>query len=671
MAPSLAEAVGKTVTFSRTLTEAASSPTELLEGIKRASSKNLKEKKKNWKAYAVGGFLFTALMARFAQLHYEHHTLSRLIVQRYETDSKKDGKLLPSEVAQFLGDSGINITKEQLEMWIGPIDDENDGFDSTELAQAADFFEHFRSARGGVLELQHFRYSLVGDALLVLAAGCSLVWVLSTSEALERRIAANSFMSAVRMKRMQRKWQELESQTARYEAERIELERSTGTLEAASREASMRVEEYGAKLQEEQAKSEASEEELRRAREERDELERQAEEARARLQKHMQEVERVKSKEASAEKELARLRLEAEKHMQEAHMSTAKLRAMNQCLRGINAFGHQSPFKGAGEGKYHGKGATTGFAVAGGSGSSVRAGFRMQSFVFGYPTKDNVELYEVDKSRDLLGEGADCAYKCRNIATNETLALKIYDIALTHRRQILSDLHAHQETKDHPHIVKYKAVIETEAQIFVLMELIKGKDLFADIIDRHGLREKRAAFIMAQLCDALKFLHNNDIIHGDIKPENVMLESPDSDQPCVKLIDFGFSCFLNKDATDHRGAVNGVLEPVRDVYAPPEALDMSSGKKVSKDIDMFRLGCCLYVMLMATYPFDRSCRDLEDRRSGKVLKYPNWKTLSTEAQDLITTLLKDRISVEAVLEHPWMQKYAPSKPAEASADEPA
>jgi len=283
----------------------------------------------------------------------------------------------------------------------------------------------------------------------------------------------------------------------------------------------------------------------------------------------------------------------------------------------------------------------------------------MQSFVFGYPTEDNnIELYEVDKSRDLLGEGADCAYKCRNIATQEKLALKIYDVNLgNHRRQILSDLNAHQATQGHQHIVKYKAVVETEQQIFVLMELINGEDMFTNIVSRNGFSEKRAAHCLIQLCDALTFLHLNDIIHGDIKPENVMLEKPESDAPYVKLIDFGFSCFLNREAEDHEGKLTNHLQPVSDVYSPAEALGPNPDK-VTKAVDMFRLGCCLYVMVMATYPFHQHCRDLDARKDGSVLKYPKWKTLSPGVQDLITKLVRDRITVDEVMQHPWILEHS-------------
>merc|ERR1712151_1405967 len=105
--------------------------------------------------------------------------------------------------------------------------------------------------------------------------------------------------------------------------------------------------------------------------------------------------------------------------------------------------------------------------------------------------------------------------------------------------------------------------------------------------------------------------------------------------PIAKLIDFG--CVSS-------------LPPVVDCYAPHEALMQKP--TATKESDLFRLGCCLYVMLMAAYPFDPEKNDIENRKAGRVFKPPRWQTLSKEAQDLITALCRDRISAGNALGHP-------------------
>lgn len=629
--------------------------------LKRVSSRSLKDKKKRWKEYSLSGLLFFILLSRVIKLHLDRRHLVSTLVAKYEEGTRKDGKLTQGEVVKFLADNGVVLTQEQFAQWAGDIDATGDGFDNGELIQASQIFEDFHGTKNNLRNISDEPWIMIfTDGALVLAVCSGLVWALSGFEAMERKVAANSFVSAVRMSRTQKKWQSLEAQLKKLQEERTKLHRKGSTLTTASREASERASEYEERIAREMDQNARSEEFLAKAEAERERLKREANEARSLCEQHEKELHAFVEKEKQVEIELARLRSETEKHMREAHMSTSKLQAMNKCLRGINAIGAQSPFKGASEGKYATKGATPGFSIQETAGQNnafgmgTRTGFRMESFVFGYPTENNVELYEVNRQRDKIGEGADGCFKCRNIASGEELALKIYDLAhLAQRRQIMCDLNAHQAIRDHEHIVKYKAVVETQEQIFVLMELIHGKDLFTDIVDRFGFTERRAVRVMHQLCSAISFLHGNDIIHGDIKPENVMLEKPETDEPLVKLIDFGFSCFLNVEATDFAGTLATFYNPVADLYAPPEAL-AGTGEIVTRRVDMFRLGCTLYVMLMATYPFNRNCRDIDARTNGKVIEYDKWKTVSDDAKDLIVKLTKDRMPVEEVLRHPWM-----------------
>lgn len=236
--------------------------------------------------------------------------------------------------------------------------------------------------------------------------------------------------------------------------------------------------------------------------------------------------------------------------------------------------------------------------------------------------------------------------------------MKIYEIkGSAQRRQIVNDLRAKQSIGNHPHIVRYHAVVETEEQIFVLMELIPGTDLFGHVVDRGGLTEKSTAGIFYQLCEALMFCHDHDIIHGDVKPENAMILNGDDEEKIhTKLIDFGFAAFLDNPGEDNKA--------VADCYSPKEAI---LGQQSSKAIDSFRLGCTLYVCLMGTYPFHKTCHDLAEREAGNVLKYPKWATLSEGAKDLIVKLCRDRLPVAEAQKHPWVSANytAPAKaPAE-------
>jgi len=239
----------------------------------------------------------------------------------------------------------------------------------------------------------------------------------------------------------------------------------------------------------------------------------------------------------------------------------------------------------------------------------------------------------------------DCAYKCRSISTGEEFALKIYEIGMENKkRQIISDLHALQQIGSHPNIVKYHRVIEAERQIFVMMELLKGVDLFTLVQTKGALREDQGRHIFLQTCDALKWLHGKQIVHGDVKTENVMVLNPSGDVPVAKVIDFGFMCFLNSE-----GEKSQLLG---DRYATPESF---LGTEASFATDIFRTGCMLYVMLTARLPF-KATGD-SDHRQGKVLKSKTYAALSEEAKDLITKMTSqdmcERPDIDAVIAHPW------------------
>jgi tRNA A-37 threonylcarbamoyl transferase component Bud32 len=559
------------------------------------------------------------------------------ILSVYDTDSTSP-TLTSTDVARFLKDSGVNVTNDQLKLWLGNVDDEKDGFDQSELMKIVNVFDDMHSWRGKVKDslasisgAQFCGFTALGDVIFIIILGVVLGWFLLNSEEMERKLRTSSIVSAMRMSTMKSKWTKKEAEIEDFSLEAANLRSRLAAMEQ-SQELSMDL----TKTMAEEKEADAAE--LR------------------------QQLEEVNKKQEAAESELSRIRKDAQKHMTEAHMSTTKLQAMQKMLRGVDAVGGASPFRGASKGQYCTQGAKAGFAAKGRMGSrslergnsddnkrTVAKGLSLQSFVFGYPTDDDIVFYEVDKSRDLLGEGADCAYKCRDIATKTEYAVKIYEISrFDQRAQIVNDLRAKQAVSDHPNIVRYHNVVETADQIFVMMELIPGKDLFSFIVDRGGLSEPVAAEIFYQVCGALNFCHINGLIHGDVKPENVMIVNDTSQDSKVaaKLIDFGFACFQQE------GDACSLGQAVMDTYSAPEAYDH---KPSTKETDSFRLGCCLYVMLMATYPFRSQSRDtIPARQAGEVLKYPKWKTLSANAQDLIVCLCRDRLPVDEAQKHPWV-----------------
>jgi len=99
---------------------------------------------------------------------------------------------------------------------------------------------------------------------------------------------------------------------------------------------------------------------------------------------------------------------------------------------------------------------------------------------------------------------------------------------------------------DHPNIVKILDSFQTDLTLYIVMELVRGGDLFDRIVDRGRFSESNARTVMLKVLSATQYLHNNSIIHRDLKPENILLMDTDSDTE-VKITDFGLAKKANQD----------------------------------------------------------------------------------------------------------------------------
>jgi len=103
------------------------------------------------------------------------------------------------------------------------------------------------------------------------------------------------------------------------------------------------------------------------------------------------------------------------------------------------------------------------------------------------------------------------------------------------RKQMREELHVLHKI-DHPHVVKYVQSFEDDKHLYIIMEYIKGEDLFKQI-DKTIFQEKKAAKLMYTILEAINHIHSNGVVHRDLKPENIMLN--ENNEP--KIIDFGLS----------------------------------------------------------------------------------------------------------------------------------
>ena len=124
-------------------------------------------------------------------------------------------------------------------------------------------------------------------------------------------------------------------------------------------------------------------------------------------------------------------------------------------------------------------------------------------------------------------------------AHSETFAIKSIQLNLV-QQSYLDELRNEIEvlrSLDHPNIVKAYEVYETRRNIYVVMECCSGGDLYA----RAPYTESQAASLMSQLCSAIAHMHKHDVVHRDLKCENIMFESKDDASTVIKVLDFGLS----------------------------------------------------------------------------------------------------------------------------------
>jgi calcium/calmodulin-dependent protein kinase I len=206
----------------------------------------------------------------------------------------------------------------------------------------------------------------------------------------------------------------------------------------------------------------------------------------------------------------------------------------------------------------------------------------------------------------------------------------------------------------HPNIIQLLDLFENADYIFIIMELLKGGDMFNYLEKKKfHVAEERAASMIYSIAVALNYLHSYGIAHRDLKPENIMLisENPDSD---IKLMDFGLSKIIAPDekSTEPFGTLS---------YVAPEVLKM---QPYGKGVDLWSVGIVTYLLLGGALPFDDE-KDSEIARmimsSDPSFSSSRWKSISAEAIDFVKKcLIKDkdkRISLEEALKHPWLTKH--------------
>ncbi|KAJ7999181.1 hypothetical protein DPEC_G00212740 [Dallia pectoralis] len=254
------------------------------------------------------------------------------------------------------------------------------------------------------------------------------------------------------------------------------------------------------------------------------------------------------------------------------------------------------------------------------------------------------------KSRDLLPE----AYLVNQQIKRVTI---LYDS--TRARQ---EVELHWRASGGPYIVQILSLYENLYQgkrcLLIIMECMEGGELFTHIEARgdQAFTEKEASDIMRDIGTAIEYLHHMNIAHRDVKPENLIYTTKESNA-VLKLTDFGFA----KETTLHNSLRTPCYTPY---YVAPEVL---GPEKYDKSCDMWSLGVIMYILLCGYPPFYSNTGlaispGMKQRiRSGQY-KFPDteWFDVSQEAKELINQLLKtdpnERMTIGQFKNHPWINQ---------------
>ena len=203
----------------------------------------------------------------------------------------------------------------------------------------------------------------------------------------------------------------------------------------------------------------------------------------------------------------------------------------------------------------------------------------------------------------------------------------------------------------HKNIVHLYNVIQTSSTIYLVMEYIKGKELFEIIVQKKRLSELESLRYFQQLISGIEYLGKIRVAHRDLKPENLLIDSRNN----LKIADFGLSNIYKN---------NELLSTAcgSPCYAAPEML---AGEKYNGlSVDIWSSGIILYTMLCGRLPFeDKDNEVLYNKIKEGIFQIPDF--LSENAKDFLNKILnvnpKKRYTISQIKKHPWFNQLDQKK----------
>ncbi|KAM6932377.1 MAP/microtubule affinity-regulating kinase 4 isoform 1-T1 [Lycodopsis pacificus] len=246
-----------------------------------------------------------------------------------------------------------------------------------------------------------------------------------------------------------------------------------------------------------------------------------------------------------------------------------------------------------------------------------------------------------------IGKGNFAKVKlARHILTGREVAIKIIDktqLNPTSLQKLFREVRI-MKTLNHPNIVQLFEVIETEKTLYLIMEYASGGEVFDYLVAHGRMKEKEARAKFRQIVSAVHYCHLKNIVHRDLKAENLLLDADAN----IKIADFGFS---NEFTAGSKLDTFCGSPP----YAAPE---LFQGKKYDgPEVDIWSLGVILYTLVSGSLPFDgQNLKELRERVLRGKYRVPFY--MSTDCEGILRRFLvlnpAKRCSLEQIMKDKWI-----------------
>uniref|UniRef100_A0AAQ4QUB7 Myosin, light chain kinase 5 n=1 Tax=Gasterosteus aculeatus aculeatus TaxID=481459 RepID=A0AAQ4QUB7_GASAC len=269
-------------------------------------------------------------------------------------------------------------------------------------------------------------------------------------------------------------------------------------------------------------------------------------------------------------------------------------------------------------------------------------------------TKNKVkDFYNVHEK---LGVGKfGQVFRMSHKETGHVVAGKFYRARTSKERAAARKEMALMNRLHHPKLVQCLAAFETRPEVVMVLEYIAGGELFERIVDDNFEHtEPTSARYMQQILEGMQYVHKQNIVHLDLKPENIVCV--DTTGTRIKIIDFGLASELEKG------------KPLLVMHGTPEfvAPEVIGYEPVGLETDMWSIGVICFILLSGESPFQGNS-DNETLALVTAAQFEfdqeSFEDISDDAKDFIGNLLKKdrrcRLSCAEALAHPWMASFTP------------